>query len=345
MKKTIANLAVVAVFASSATAMAGNSGIKIVGSSTVYPFSTVAAERFSQITGVAAPTVESTGSGGGMKLFCAGVGAGAPDITNASRRMKKSEQDKCKQNGVADVVEVKIGYDGIVFAQALAGKELRLSRRDIFMALGRQVPNADGKLVNNPNKTWRDVNPEFPDVAIRVYGPPPTSGTRDAFAELALEKGCASFAELKALKKSDKKRYKAVCHGVREDGAYVESGENDNIIIQKLVAAPNAFGVFGYSFLEENRDKVRGATMEGVTPNFDSIAAGAYPVSRPLFFYVKKAHYGKTPNLEEFAKFFVRPEVMGEDGFLAERGLIPLPDKEYSKTANAVKNAVNMENL
>ena len=336
------NWAVLPVLLSLMSGVFAADNIKIVGSSTVYPFSTVVAERFTQITGNKAPIVESTGSGGGMNLFCNGTGAATPDITNASRRMKKSEQDKCRANGVADIIEVKIGYDGIVIAQSLSGREFELTRREVFLALGRNIPDANGDLVANPNTTWKDVNPSFPASPIRMYGPPPTSGTRDAFAELVLEAGCKTFPKLKALKKSDKKKYKAVCHSVREDGAYIESGENDNLIIQKLVAAPDAFGVFGYSFLEENRDKVRGAKVEGVAPTFEAIADATYPVSRPLFFYVKKAHYGKTASLEEFIKFFVNAEVMGEDGFLADRGLISLPDYEYAETVEAVHNAKNM---
>ena len=185
----------------------------------------------------------------------------------------------------------------------------------------------------------------MPGSPIRVYGPPPTSGTRDAFAELVLEKGCASYPKLRALKKSDKQKYKAVCHGVREDGAYIEAGENDNLIIQKLTANPDALGVFGFSFLEENRDKVRGVKMEKVAPEFDAIAGGVYPVSRPLFFYAKLAHYGKTPGLKEFVEFFVSPDIMGEDGALIDRGLIPLPAAEYEKTAQDAKNQSPMPNL
>lgn len=336
MKKLTHFITIAALAAAPATA------IDIVGSSTVYPFSTVAAERFSQITGNSAPKVESTGSGGGMKLFCDGVGDNTPDITNSSRRMKASEQKKCDANGVTDVIEVKIGYDGIVMAQSLAGTEMGLTRRDVFLALARQVPDANGNLVNNTNKTWQDVNAALPAIDIRVYGPPPTSGTRDAFAELVLEEGCDSFA---ALKKLEKKTHKAVCHSIREDGVYVESGENDNLIIQKLTASPTALGVFGFSFLEENRDKVRGLKVEGVTPEFEAIADGSYPVSRPLYFYAKKAHYGKTKALAEFVEFFVEEDVMGEDGFLVDRGLIPLPADDYAATKAAVNNRQNMPRL
>ena len=319
--------------------------INIVGSSTVYPFATIAAERFSQSGDFSAPKIESTGSGGGMKLFCKGVGLDTPSVTNSSRRMKKSEQQLCAQNGVGDVLEVKIGYDGIVVAQSLQGEEMALDHRQLFLALAKQTPGADGALSDNPNKTWQDVDASLPPVAIKVYGPPPTSGTRDAFVELAMENGCSSFAELQALKKSDKNRFKAVCHGLREDGGYIDQGENDNIIIQKLASNPDTLGIFGYSFLEENRDKVRGIPIENVAPTFDAIADGEYPVSRPLFFYVKLAHYGKVAGLQEFVEFFVDPEVMGEDGFLSDSGLIPLPANEYNDVADAISSQRPMESL
>ena len=320
-------------------------GIDIVGSSTVYPFSTVAAERFSQITGGRSPKVESTGSGGGLALFCAGYGERTPDITNASRRIKKSEQKLCAKNGVSKVLEVKIGYDGIAIAQSIQGAVFALTRRELFLALGRDIYGHDGVLQPNPNKKWRDINPNFPDTAILVYGPPPTSGTRDAFAELVLEKGCARFSQMKALKKSDKKKYKAVCHSVREDGAYIEVGENDNIIIQKLASNPDTLGIFGFSFLDENRDKVRGFAVEGQLPEFNAIANGDYSVSRPLFFYAKLQHYGKTEELQNFVEFFIQPEVMGDDGFLTERGLIPLSPDEYQAIVKAVKEQTPMESL
>ena len=319
--------------------------VEIVGSSTVYPFSTVAAERFAQIVGGKAPKVESTGSGGGIKLFCAGDGEKTPSIANASRRMKKSEQAACAANGVDEIIEVKIGYDGIVIAQALAGESFVLSRKDVFLGLAKQIPGADGRWIDNPHQSWRDVNPTLPAVAIRVYGPPPTSGTRDAFAELVLEKGCSTFPVVKALKKEDKKRYKAACHGIREDGVYVESGENDNLIIRKLANDDGALGVFGFSFLEENRDRVRGLKVEEVTPSFEAIADGSYPVSRPLFFYVKKAHLGKAEGLADFIEFFVSEDVMGEEGFLVDRGLIPLPPEEYESMVSAVLEKRNMPRL
>ena len=209
-------------------------------------------------------------------------------------------------------MEIKIGYDGIVVARSAEAESFALTRRQLFLALARQTPDANGAPENNPRESWRDIAPSFPDAPIRVYGPPPTSGTRDAFAELVLEKGCASYPQLKALKKSDKALYKSVCRGVREDGAYIESGENDNLIIQKLSANPEALGIFGFSFLDENRDKVRGLPVEGVAPEFDAVADGSYPVSRPLFFYANLARYGQTPGLQEFVEFFVSEYVMAK---------------------------------
>ncbi len=302
--------------------------IRIVGSSTVFPFSTAVAERFGKTTRFKTPVVESTGSGGGLKLFCAGVGTAHPDITNSSRRIKASEVEMCANNGVAEIVEVKIGYDGIVVANSKKATQLDLSLRDLFLALARDVPDGSGKLIPNPNKTWKDVNPDLPATKIEVLGPPPTSGTRDAFVELALEGGCESFESLRAIKETDGGRYKAICHTIREDGAYVEAGENDNLIVQKLEANPDALGVFGFSFLDQNSDKVQGSKISGVEPDFDEIADGNYPVSRPLYFYAKKAHVGVIPGMAEFLAEFTSDRAWGEDGYLADKGLIPMPDDE-----------------
>jgi phosphate transport system substrate-binding protein len=287
--------------------------------------------------------VESTGTGGGFKLFCAGVGTQHPDLANASRRIKASEVELCASNGVADIVEIKIGYDGIVVARSLEAPALDLSLRQIFQALARQVPAPNGELVPNPNRTWRDVDASLPDVKIEVLGPPPTSGTRDAFNELAMEGGCKTFPDLAALKKTDKDRYKAVCHGIREDGAYVEAGENDNLIVQKLVANPDALGVFGFSFLDQNADRVRGSQIEGVPPSFDEIASGRYPVSRPLFFYAKKAHVGLVPGIHEYLAEFTSEKAVGEFGYLSERGLIPAPKAERERFARAARELTALE--
>ncbi|MFT6188256.1 MAG: phosphate transport system substrate-binding protein [Oleispira sp.] len=338
-------LALSAAFAASAISMSANAQrdyISIVGSSTVYPFSTVVAERFGKSTKFATPKVESTGSGGGLKLFCSGVGSATPDITNASRAIKSSEVELCAKNGIKDIIEVTVGYDGIVLANTTAAKQISLTRREIFLALAKNIPNPDGSetLVDNPYKTWNEINPTLPTFKIEVLGPPPTSGTRDAFAELALEGGCKTFPFIKAMKKQDKKKYKAVCHAVREDGAYVEAGENDNLIVQKLVANPTALGVFGYSFLEQNSEKVQGSLIDGKLPTFDAIADGSYPVSRSLFFYVKKAHIGVIPGIEQYLAEFTSEKAMGEYGYLAEKGMIPMTDEERDNVLNTVKNLI-----
>ena len=270
--------------------------INIVGSSTVFPFSTAVAERFGKSTDFKTPVVESTGSGGGMKLFCAGTGASTPDVTNASRRIKKSEADKCAKNGVTPV-EAKIGFDGIVIANSRSAPNLELTLKQIFLALAKNIPDANENIIPNPFLNWSEIDPSLPDVRIEVLGPPPTSGTRDAFAELALEGGCKEFDFIKAMKKTDKAAYKALCHTVREDGAYIEAGENDNLIVQKLEANPSALGVFGYSFLEQNSDLVQGSLVNGVEPEFEEIASGNYPIARSLYFYVKKEHIGVIPGI------------------------------------------------
>jgi phosphate transport system substrate-binding protein len=307
------------------------------------------AEQFGKTTQFKTPKIESTGSGGGLKLFCAGVGVEHPDITNASRRIKKSEQEMCAKNGVEDIIEVKVGYDGIVLANSKAAPQMKLSRKDIFLAVAKEVPDPkdpeSGKLVENPYQTWKDVNPALPNVKIEVLGPPPTSGTRDAFAELAMEGGCKKIDWIKAMKKEDKKAYKAVCHTVREDGAYVEAGENDNLIVQKLETNPNAFGIFGFSFLDQNADKLQGSNIDGMDPTFDAIASGEYPVSRPLFFYVKKAHVGAVPGIAEYLAEFTSDKAWGDEGYLTDKGLIPMPEAERGQFAYNAQGLVPMEPL
>ncbi len=316
--------------------------IRIVGSSTVFPFSTAVAEQFGKTTSFKTPVVESTGSGGGFKLFCAGVGVSYPDITNASRRVKKTEINTCAKNGVKDIVEVKVGYDGIVIANSKAAPKFNLTRRDIFLALAKNVPAGEGKFVPNPYKTWKEVNPKLPATKIEVLGPPPTSGTRDAFAELAMEGGCKTFGWIKALKKKDKRAYKVACHTIREDGAYIEAGENDNLIVQKLEANAAALGVFGYSFLDQNTDKIQGSTVDGVAPTFENIADGSYPVSRPLFFYIKKAHVGVIPGIKDYVAEFTSEKAWGPDGYLADKGLIPMPDAERIKFRKDAESLVTL---
>lgn len=377
VKKKILGICMLASAITGTTVQAqGRDTVTIVGSSTVYPFATVVAERFGRSTSFKTPKIESTGSGGGLKLFCKGVGTGTPDITNASRRIKQSEYDRCQSNGVKDIVEVLVGYDGIAIANSKKAPLLKLTLADLYLALAKDVPGPDGKLIPNPNKTWRDVNPSLPNTAIEVLGPPPTSGTRDAFAELALGGGAQSFADIKTLRglKSDdvqeinalmgrlgipsgvykaleekkgaapkgKDVFKTIAYAVREDGVYIEAGENDNLIVQKLEANPGAVGVFGYSFLEENADKVQGSSIDGVSPSFDSIADGDYPVSRPLYFYIKAAHAGKIPGIQEYAEEFTSNRAMGEDGYLPERGLIPLGDAELQQVQDTVANMKRM---
>ncbi len=324
MKKSLLLLSLLA--ASSNVIAAGRDNINVVGSSTVYPFSTVVAERFGKNTEFKTPKIESTGTGGGMKLFCAGTGVDTPDMSNASRRMKKSEFEMCQKNGVKEITEVLVGYDGIVIANAKTAKQMTITRKEMFLALAKEVPAKDGseKLVANPYKLWSDINPALPKTKIEVLGPPPTSGTRDAFAELVLEGGCKKFPWIKAMKKKNKKQYKKVCHSVREDHTYVEAGENDNLIVQKLTANPKALGIFGFSFLDQNSDKLQGSIVDGQAPSFEGIADGSYPVSRPLYFYVKNAHAGKVPGIKEFLKEFTSEAAMGDEGYLTDKGLIPL---------------------
>jgi phosphate transport system substrate-binding protein len=328
-----------AVFCGAASAQSARDYISIVGSSTVYPFATVVAEQFGKTTKFKTPKIESTGSGGGFKLFCAGVGVENPDITNASRAIKKSEFDDCQSNGVKEIIEVKIGYDGIVVANSKKAPGLNLTRKDLFLALAKDVPDPNGgeKTVPNPYKTWKEVNPALSNVKIEVMGPPPTSGTRDAFVELVMEPGAEEFSWIKALAKSDKKKYQSISQTVREDGAYIEAGENDTLIVQKLISNPNALGIFGFSFLDQNTDKIQGSHVDGVEPTFENIASGKYPVSRPLFMYVKKAHAEVIPGMKEFMAEFTSEKAWGEDGYLSEKGLIPMPKAERDTYHKAVK--------
>ena len=302
--------------------------IRVVGSSTVYPFTTVVAEAFGRDGLYQAPLVESTGTGGGFKLFCAGVGIVHPDVSNASRAIKEKEITKCKNNGITPV-EFKIGYDGIVMANSKEGPRFSLTTKQVFLALAKLIP-VDGVLVENPYKKWNEIDSSLPDLAIEVMGPPPTSGTRDAFVELAMEGGAKQFPMLKAMKKENKKKFKAAAHGIREDGAYIEAGENDNLIIQKLKNNPNALGIFGYSFLDNNSDTIQGSDMNGVEPTFDLIAAGEYPVSRALYVYIKKEHADVVPGLKDFVRLYLSDDVIGQDGMLSERGLIPMTDNELA---------------
>ena len=316
--------------------------IRVVGSSTVFPFSTSVAERFGKTTEFQTPVVESTGSGGGLKLFCSGVDEQTPDITNSSRRIKLSEVELCEGNGVTDIVEIMIGYDGIVLANKKGAERYDLTTKNIFDALAREVPVA-GKLIPNPNRTWKDVDPSLPDVKIEVMGPPPTSGTRDAFVELAMEKGAKQYAMLKELRSQDKKKFKAVAHAIREDGAYVEAGENDNLIVRKLEANPNALGIFGFSYLDQNEDRIQGSRIDGVLPEFEEIADGRYVIARPLYFYLKAVHVAQVPGLPEYIAEFTSERAAGPDGYLVDKGLIPLPEAERAKVRKDGANLVPLD--
>lgn len=330
--KSLTILAIASLAALTATAATARDEIRIVGSSTVFPFSTAVAEQFGKKTDFATPVVESTGSGGGIKLFCAGVGAEHPDIANSSRRMKMSEYEMCRDNGVKDIIEVKIGFDGIVIGNAIDAPTFDLTRQDLYRALARDVAQY-GRMSPNAFRTWDEVSPALPALPIEVLGPPPTSGTRDAFEELAIQKG----AKAAGVEKADLKGV-----SIRDDGAYIESGENDNLIVSKLEADPGKLGVFGFSFLDQNADRIKGAKIEGVEPTFDNIASGEYPVSRSLWFYVKKAHIGVIPGIEEYMAEFLDDAAIGEDGYAVEKGLIPLDDSERKTFSDAVYNQVVM---
>ncbi len=316
---------------------ATRSQIRIVGSSTVYPFTTAVAERFAQSNpSFTAPIVESTGTGAGMKLFCSGVGAQYPDVSNASRRIKASELEDCHENGVNQVIEVQVGIDGLVFVESNRAQPMRVGLADIYKALAATPYGRP-----NTARTWRDVNPALPAVAIQVYGPPPTSGTRDALAEMILEKGCDLDPRMKALKESDGDRHKEICTKVREDGLYVETGENDNLLVQKVSANPGAVGVLGYSFLEENSDRVRGMSVDGVTPTYDTISNFSYPGARPLYIYAKGEHLNAIPGLREFLAEYSRGWAAG--GYLVQRGLIAAPANVQAEATQAATQLTSLD--
>ena len=309
--------------------------IRIVGSSTVYPFTTAVAEQFARANAkFKAPIVESTGTGGGLKLFCAGIGPSTPDMANASRRIKSSEVKTCAENGVTKIIEVQVGLDGLALAHSKAGPQFDITTRDLYMAI---AANPWGKGPNKA-KTWKDVNSKLPAVKIELIGPPPTSGTRDALTELLVENGCNTNAAMPALKKADEPKYKQICGKFREDGAYVEAGENDNLIVQKLVANPTAIGVFGYSYLEENLDKLKGVAINGVLPTIDTVQSTKYPGARALYIYVKAQHVGAIPGMREFLAEYSKESTWGPRGYLARKGLIASTDAvRAAAAANAAK--------
>ncbi|WP_370236183.1 MULTISPECIES: substrate-binding domain-containing protein [Henriciella] len=306
--------------------------IKIVGSSTVAPFSTTVAEQFGAISEFPTPIVETTGTGGGFKAFCNGIGPDQPSISNASRPIKPSEVELCAKAGITQLVEVKIGYDGIVLANAKGSPELDLSKEEIFRALAAELPDGKGGWIKNPHQTWKDVADHLPDMQILVSGPPPTSGTRDAFAELAMEGGAEEVAELAALKESDKDAFVKKATTIRNDGKWIDSGENDTAIVQTLMKNPDSIGIMGYSFLEQNLDRLKGAHIEGTDPTFEQIASGEYGISRSMFFYVKKQNVSLVPGIPEFISEFTQEDAWGPTGYLVEKGLIPLQEDERIAT-------------
>jgi phosphate transport system substrate-binding protein len=311
---------------------ATRSSIRAVGSSTVYPFAKIVSENFAKSDpNFGSPIIESTGTGGGMKLFCAGLGANTPDIEDASRRMKPAEFQECQTNGVTDIVEIQVGLDGIAFASAKGGIQLKLTPEAIYKALAAKPFGKE-----QTAKTWKDVDPSLPAEQILVYGPPSTSGTRDALKELILERGCLSNPAMADLKKSNEDEFKKTCDEIRLDGAYVDSGENDNLIVQKIEANPSAIGIFGYSYLEENADRLSDQTINGVEANYDNIASFKYPGARPLYIYVKKAHLDAIPGIREFIAEWAKS--WGKDGPLAKKGLVVSPPDVLAKSAAAATN-------
>ena len=338
-----ASAASIAVLSPVAPAQSGRDFINVVGSSTVYPFTTTVAEKFGRQGRFKTPKVESTGTGGGIKLFCNGVGPQHADVVNASRRMNASEFESCRKNGVRDILEVRVGYDGLTLSESKRGPVMNLTRKQVYLALAKQVPDpaSPTTLIANPYTTWSQIDKSLPATQIEVLGPPPTSGTRDSFNELDMEAGCRTYPWLNTLRGQDEKRFKRLCHTLREDGAFVEAGENDNLIVQKIEANRNAVGIFGFSFLDENLDKLRGSKIDGVEPTYETISSGKFPASRPLFIYVKKAHIGVIPGLQEFVNEYVSDKALGEEGYLADRGLVPQPTADLARTRADVKALKN----
>lgn len=324
-------------------AQPGRDYVYMVGSSTIYPFATVVAERFGRNTAYRTPKVEATGSGGGFKLFCDGLGVDYPDITNASRRIKPTEMQLCLDNGVTDIVEVKVGYDGIVLAHAMQAPDFELTLRELYLALARELPRGDGGvLAPNPYRYWSDIHPRLPRQRIEIFGPPPTSGTRDELVEQAMQAGCRSVGGLEDLVERDPDAYRRACQTVREDGVYVEVGENDNLIVQKLLNNRGAFGIFGFNYLDQNLDRIKAIPIDGVTASYETIADRSYPISRPLFFYIKKAHVDVIPGLRAFVEELTSERAFSDDGYLADRGLVAMPADERAEVRDAVRSLVTI---
>jgi phosphate transport system substrate-binding protein len=319
MKKFV--IAALALSMIAAPALAARDQIRIVGSSTVYPFTTTVSEQFGKKTGAKTPIVESTGTGGGFKLFCAGTGENHPDATNASRAIKEAEAEDCKKNGVTPI-EIAIGIDAIVLAMSKSNDDISMTTEMLYKALAKWVI-IDGEVVDNPYKTWADIDSSLPAIKIEVLGPPPTSGTRDSFVELVLEKECKAAIKSNNMTVTEDEE-KSLCKSMREDGPFIEAGENDNMIVNKIQMNPNAFGIFGYSFLDENRGVLKGVTINGVVPDYEGIQTGEYAIARPLFVYFKEEHFDVIPNLREFMEEYQSKDALGEEGYLTEKGLISL---------------------
>lgn len=345
MKKFLVSASAVTIaLTASVGVAAARDQIRIVGSSTVFPYSQAVSEEYSSKTGSPAPVVESLGTGGGFRAFCGGIGPDHADITGASRAITASEKELCASNGVTDITEALIGYDGLSLAISRKNEaNWDLTEEQIFRAVAAELPNDAGELVPNPNQTWADVDPSLPATRIVVIGPPPTSGTRDAFVELTLHDGCEAIPFFADLKKTDRDAWNVACSRVRQDGYFVEAGENDNLIVQSLDGDPNAIGIFGYSFLYENADKLKGVSINGVEPTFDSIADATYPVARPLYFYVKNAHRGVIPGLDEFLEEYMSEDALAAGGYLAERGLTPLSEDKIVEVRETVLGAKKLE--
>jgi phosphate transport system substrate-binding protein len=345
MKKFLVSASAVTIaLTASVGVAAARDQVRVVGSSTVFPYSQAVAEEFSSKTGSPAPVVESLGTGGGFRAFCGGIGPDHADVTGASRAITGSEKELCASNGVTDITEALIGYDGLSLAVSRNNTtDWDLTEEQIFRAVAAELPNDAGELVANPNQMWSDVDPSLPAYKIVVIGPPPTSGTRDAFVELTLHDGCNAIPFFAELKKTDRDAWNTACSRVRQDGLFVEAGENDNLIVQSLNSDPNAVGIFGYSFLYENLDKLKGVHINGVEPTFDTIADSSYPVARPLFFYVKNAHRGVIPGLNEFLEEYVSEDALAAGGYLAERGLTPLSEEKILEVRETVTGGKKLE--
>lgn len=343
MRKNIAISAIGAAFGivTIAGAAQARDQISIVGSSTVFPFTTAVAEQFARAGGFQAPVVEATGTGGGMRIFCGGIGEGHPDVTGASRAMKSSEYENCLSNGVDSITEILVGYDGIAMAGSREGVQFDVTKAELFAALAAEI-EVNGEIVANPYQRWSDINAELPGIDIRVFGPPPTSGTRDAWVELVMEEGCGEYGAIAALEVSDEGRFEQVCQTMREDGPFIQAGENDNLIVQRLTSDSGTYGIFGFSFLDQNADMLQGVKVDGVEPTFEAIADGDYPVSRPLFVYIKNAHRGVIPGLAEFVAEYTSERAMGEEGYLIDRGLIPLPDDLREKVQVEAAESIHL---